>query len=364
MVDSTSRASGGAAPSASGGGCPADWQARRSSIKVPRLTGEGYRHEKGWIQAWTGGWSYFNGSTLGSESPSLDQLVAAQIARSDRLPSLELAINGVEDGRPICHARRNQPLPMESSPARAWERLFGPACTPDPLTDRQGSILDFAHREFAVLSPQLGRADRSKLELHFELVRSLEQRLSGMTDISCEGIPEPATSLESYDDTFDAFAELIGVAFSSDITRVVTLSLGDMPTEDFGWGQVGEYHKGLAHEGYHDTDSAESMNDYVAHHAAQISRLIEILESIPDIDGNSVMDNTLIIWGSEMADGWHGYQHYCPLLIGGDWHFNSGRYLHWPHQTPIQLIVPSGQTQYSGMPHQHLCNIIFTLSDI
>ena len=78
------------------------------------------------------------------------------------------------------------------------------------------------------------------------------------------------------------------------------------------------------------------------------------LESIPDSDGNSVMDNTLIVWGSEMANGWHGYLNYCPVLIGGSWHFNTGRYMYWPHETPVQLLAPQGYTQVSGKPHQHL----------
>ena len=33
--------------------------------------------------------------------------------------------------------------------------------------------------------------------------------------------------------------------------------------------------------------------------------------------------------------------------------------MHWPHQTPIQMLVPAevdpmGYSQFSGMPHQHL----------
>ena len=71
------------------------------------------------------------------------------------------------------------------------------------------------------------------------------------------------------------------------------------------------------------------------------------------------MDNTLIVWGSELADGWHGYRHYCPIIIGGSWHFKTGRYMYWPHETPIQVLVPAGVSPTglstaSGKPHQHL----------
>ncbi len=53
------------------------------------------------------------------------------------------------------------------------------------------------------------------------------------------------------------------------------------------------------------------------------------------------MDNTLIVWGSELGDGWHGYRNYCPVIIGGSWAFNTGRYMYWPHETPVEMRVPS-----------------------
>ena len=35
-------------------------------------------------------------------------------------------------------------------------------------------------------------------------------------------------------------------------------------------------------------------------------------------------------------------------------HFRTGRYLHWPHQTPIEVVTPTGTVGLSGKPHQHL----------
>jgi len=102
-----------------------------------------------------------------------------------------------------------------------------------------------------------------------------------------------------------------------------------------------------------------AMTDYVRHHARQVARLVETLEAVPDAGGGSVMDNTLIVWGSELGDGWHGYSHYNPVLIGGSWAFRTGRYLYWPHETPVQMRVPSlvapgGRTRFAGVPHQRL----------
>ncbi|MEE2757938.1 MAG: hypothetical protein VYA30_14875 [Myxococcota bacterium] len=60
------------------------------------------------------------------------------------------------------------------------------------------------------------------------------------------------------------------------------------------------------------------------------------------------------MWGSELADGWHGYQHYCPVLIGGSWHYNTGQYHYFPHETPIRILTRDGYTERSGLPHQKM----------
>ncbi len=332
------------------------------SLATAELDMDGYRHEKGWIHSWTGDWAYFDGSgDFGALGPSLDQVVAAQTARVDRLPSIEVAINYVgEDGREIVFSDTGQVLPLESSPAQLWDRLFGPSQAPDPLLSRQQQSLDFAYAEYKAISSSLGPVDRDKLETHFDLLSRLGQRLEGMAGLSCPDLPSVPDQLLSYDQTFDSMAELIAAAFACDITRVATLSLGDLPTEDFGYGDfTDDVHKGFAHNIYIDAYSHQAMTDYLAVHAQQVARLVSLLESIVDFDGRSVMDNTLIVWGSELADGWHGYRHYCPVIIGGDWHFATGRYIHWPHRTPIQVLVPAnvdpgGYTQVSGKPNQHL----------
>jgi hypothetical protein len=331
------------------------------SLGTAELDMDGNRHDTGWVHAWTGNWADFSGTDTRAWSPSLDQMVAAQIARPDRLPSLELSLDaGLESGRPISYALNGGRLPAENDPLRVWQRLFAPSVNGDPLALRQRSLLDFAHGEYAALAPRLGAVQRHKLDAHYALLSGLGERLEGMANLSCGSIPALGESLATYDARFDAFSELIGAAFSCDITRVVSLSMGEMPTADFGWDHLtDDVHKGLAHEIYNNADKHQAMTDYIARHAGQVARLVSLLSSLPDVDGQSVMDNTLIVWGSELADGWHGYWHYCPVIIGGGWHFRTGRYLYQPHETPIEVLVPAGVSAegyvpLSGKPHQHL----------
>ena len=326
------------------------------SLATAELDMDGNRHDTGWVHAWTGDNADFSGADTRSLSPSLDQRVAQALARPDRLPSLEFSLNASnESGRPISYGLSGARLPVANTPLMAWQRVFGLTSNADPLVLRQRAQLDFAHAEYQAVSPQLANLQRQRLDAHFARMNGLASRIEGLASLDCGTLPEPATGSMTYDQQFDAYAELIGAAFSCDITRVASLSLGEMPTSDFGWDHLtDDVHKGLAHGIYDDPDKHQAMTDYLSRHAAQVARLVSLLESLPDVDGRSVLDNTLIVWGSELGDGWHGYQHWCPVLIGGDWAFSVGRYLHMPHQTPIEVLTSTGYSAVSGRPHQHL----------
>ncbi|HJN43846.1 MAG TPA: DUF1552 domain-containing protein, partial [Vicinamibacterales bacterium] len=275
--------------------------------------------------------------------------------------SLELSVDAaLEAGRPIAYNPSGMRLPAENTPLNAWERVFGPASSGDAVGTRRRTTLDFAYDEYQRLAPSIDATDRARLESHFDLVERLGGRLEGLATLTCDAPPRPAAAFAQYDARFDAFTDIIGAAFSCDITRVVSLSLGEMPTAEFGADNISDkVHKGIAHYIYEDPAKYAAMTDYAEYHGRQVARLVSTLEAIPDAGGGSVMDNTLIVWGSELGDGWHGYSRYCPVLIGGSWAFTTGRYLHWPHETPAEMRVPSqvltgGTTRVSGIPHQKL----------
>ena len=331
------------------------------SLATAELDIGGNRHDRGWIHAWTGGNADFAARDTRSTSPSLDQLVAAHIARPDRLPSLELSVDAaLEAGRPIAYNHGGMRLPAENTPLAAWERVFGPASSGDAVGTRRRTTLDFAFGEFRALASRVHATDRARLESHYGLVERLGGRLEGLATLSCDAPARPAAAFALYDQRFDAFADIIAAAFSCDITRVVSLSLGEMPTAEFGAAAISDkVHKGIAHFIYDDAEKHAAMTDYVQYHASQVARLVSTPEAMPDAGDGSLMDNTLIAWGSELGDGWHGYRHYCPVLIGGAWAFKTGRYMYWPHETAAQMRVPSqilagGSTQLCGMPHQRV----------
>ena len=104
------------------------------SLATAELDMDGNRHDTGWVHSWTGNWADFSGTDTGAWSASIDQIVAAHIARADRLPSLEISVDDArESGRPISYGLNGSRLPVENVPDRVWQRLFGPSLSRDTL---------------------------------------------------------------------------------------------------------------------------------------------------------------------------------------------------------------------------------------
>src|SRR5204862_3948195 len=120
------------------------------------------------------------------------------------------------------------PLPMELDPQVVFERLFGSGATPEvrALRMRQSrSILDSLLGELQGLKKNLGAADQRTVNQYTDEVREIERRLQIAAKASTElpSITEPSGIPEIFDDHIKLHLDLVRLAFTADITRVVTL---------------------------------------------------------------------------------------------------------------------------------------------
>src|SRR5580692_10023358 len=125
---------------------------------------------------------------------SFDQIVANQVGKQTRFPSLEL---GMEDARQAgdcdsgysCAYTNNlawesetQPLPPVLDPRALFERLFG---TGQPMTPEERmrrdkyrrSILDFVTDDTHKLQANLGPTDRRKMDEYLSSIREVERQI-------------------------------------------------------------------------------------------------------------------------------------------------------------------------------------------
>jgi len=177
-------------------------------------------------------------------------------------------------------------------------------------------------------------------------VRDVERRLDILPPVTgCFAPQQPPELDQDSETTMQQIAalqtDLLSVAFGCDLVRVASLQFSDgINTIRFPWvGSMMEGHA-LSHSG--DGDPAARQQLILRHrwYVEQIARLLDRLAATPEGDG-SVLDNTLIVWGSEIGTGnSHSHENIPFLLAGGaGGAVKPGRYLDFGGRSHIDLLV-------------------------
>jgi hypothetical protein len=218
--------------------------------------------------------------------------------------------------------------------------------TGDPSAARRlalrKSVLDAVAGDLQDLSGQLGPDDRRKLDIHLSAVRDAENKLSALIadpggypyTVSAppdfKSIPPGGINneinIETYvPDMLDAMVTIIGAAIKCRLTRVASLQLGYGGGKwMFAWDGIGlNHHDDIAHHDVSDgpgsspaelatTGRVTSINQY---YASLVRKLALDLAGAQDGFG-TMLDNTLIVWASEMGRGDHQLTDIPAVLVG------------------------------------------------
>jgi hypothetical protein len=144
---------------------------------------------------------------------------------------------------------------------------------------------------------------------------------------ACEApVARDALGLATYDEQYGHLRDHGVAALACDLARVVTVQLGEMPNSNFG-APAGDVHADFAHNTRMSADAREIMTTYQEHHAqAHVRRVLDALAAIPESDGGSLLDHTLVVWVSELGTGTHD-AHEWPAVLAGGGAFRMGRYV-------------------------------------
>ena len=319
-------------------------------------------HEKGTRHALTGAPIIDDNGSVFAGGASIDQLVARQIAVQGRLDSLEFGVIGPENGGAIWRAA-GQPLPPDNDPRGAFARLFPPTAgsssgDADRVRAGQRSVLDLVAAQYDALLPRLSGQDRQKLELHRDLVRSAERRVLELDALTCARpneltINDNFNSVDHYESRFDAFVDITAAALACDLTRVVSIQLSQLRNDHLGIS--GDVHADYAHTSDSNPEAIEVMSRYGEVHAGHVQRLLTALDSVPEGNG-TLLDNTAVLWCSELATGTHRFNVWPAIVAGGaGGALKTGRYLRQVPRTKNPTPNPrfDGVEPIIGRPHNH-----------
>ena len=295
---------------------------------------------------------------------SVDQVAADKAGRQTKLPSIEL---GTEGGRNAgqcdsgysCAYSNNiswktatTPMAKEINPRLVFERLFGSTDDREAAKGRakrdeyRKSILDLVTDDANKLKQQLGQTDRRKVDEYFSSVREIEQRIErAKTDSSSQKIPDltlPRGVPKELDEHIGLMFELMALAFQTDTTRVATFMMANEGSNrSYPMVGVNDGHHHLSHHQNKQDwiDHLKKIDKYLIGHYA---KFLERLNGISEGNG-TLLDNSMIVYGSAIADGNRHSHHDLPILLAGKGGgtIASGRHLVYPKETPLNNLFLS-----------------------
>src|SRR5215510_1665785 len=267
---------------------------------------------------------------------SIDQIYAQHFGQDTPIPSMQLCIENVDQAGGCAYgyscvytdmiswASPTEPLPMIRDPRMAFDQLFGAGGSTAERASRRraaASVLDYVTGQVAELNRRLDTSDRRRMERYLDDVREIERRIQQVEARNRSGesreLPgAPAGVPDSFDEHVKLMFDLQALAFQADITRVFSFKMGrDASSRVYPESGVSKGFHPSSHHGNKPANILEfgQINRY---HVSLLPYFLQKLESIREGDA-SLLDKSLVIYGSPMGDGNIHNHKRCPLVVLG-----------------------------------------------
>lgn len=325
-----------------------------SGLDMKSSGGDKKGHNRGVGCLWTGRTTIDGneGDTSYASGISVDQYLVSKLEPDTALNSLELGVKvyfTIPRGRMI-YTGPNQPVPPEDNPFAAFNRLFGSfgedEAAIEKIRARRHTVIDAVKDDFSRLDKMVGKADRIKLDQHLTSIREIEQRLDNLG-----GIPEACSvpqmppyfnwkSNEKVPQIGDLQMELLVMALACDQTRFASIMWGGaLSNFVFSWLGHSAGHHELSHS-LSDPTSRDQIVEINTWYAERFADLLSRMKNIQEANG-TLLDNTVVVWGSELGKG---QPHYCldiPFVLAGSagGYFKTGQHVAYPGRSHNDLLI-------------------------
>lgn len=271
------------------------------------------------------------------KNDSIDIYAAKKIGSDTPYPSLHLS--ALEQGG-LSWINKNH-VPFETNPIKTYDRLFPTINTGEDGKDwdtiRAQGILGMNLEMIKDLQGKLNAVQKQRLELHMESVEALQknilQRAAGGSSAACTtpfwggsvidktNLNNNAIDVNTTEQRIDLYMEMIVLAMKCDLTRVATFSFGDSGATILipGLQHNADWH-GCQHGYRNEVDNPIAR----AWFSSKVVALMKALKAQPDVDGRTMLDNTLIYLTSDMGDGSPHINLRHPVVLAGGL-VNGGR---------------------------------------
>jgi hypothetical protein len=273
---------------------------------------------------------FLTGAKIGAahrNTISVDQQMAQVSGQHTRYSSMEIALTGgslawTPDGVQLPAMRRCKQIF-----ASLFEEPKGGIAAQRKALRRKASVLDDNLAEVRALSQKMGTADKGRLDQYLTSVREAEirtRRADAWLDTPLPKISAADRQRTNRDvaktqagDYFRTVYDLMVLAFQTDVTRVATFSLGG-EGDAFAIPEIGitESRHQLSHHGG-DEGYMEKLTNYDTFAIEQFGYFLTRLSETKDLNGKSLLDSTMSLFGSGMSYGHSHGNANLPLVLAG-----------------------------------------------
>ena len=218
------------------------------------------------------------------------------------------------------------PAPPEVNPRVIFERLFGSEdfhLDPATRARRAGyrkSILDMVSEDTRKLNNTLGQADRRKMDEYLTSVREIETRIQSAEKDNHPvnpGMEKPTGVPVTYGEYVTLMFDLQIAAFRADLTRVSTMMMGrEGSMRPYPEINVSDSHHPLTHH-RNNPEFIEKVTQINTFHTSLFAAYLGKMKAVQDGEGGSLLDNSLIVYGSGLGDGNRHTHENLPILVAG-----------------------------------------------
>ena len=279
---------------------------------------------------------------------SLDQEIANHLGAESRYRSLEFGLNAfIRQAIPsrLCWRAPFEPVPPMDDPAVAFDRIFGSGVT-DPmrlaeLKAQRETVLDAVMDDYHRLNSRLGADDRRRLDAHLTAIRDVETRIAAAdTMTACEIPGRPGDG--GYPEKGRAHLDLMVMSMACELTPVTSMqwSTAQGGTR-FSWLGIDRGHHDLSHDGDSNEDTKNAIAAINHWYAEQFAYLLEQMKAIPEADGGSLLDHSVVLWCNELGRGNSHTREDIPYVLAGraGGGMRTGRYLQYGNEPHGNLFV-------------------------
>ena len=267
---------------------------------------------------------------------SIDQRLveASAVLGSASIGSIQVGAHNRQTGgqevanRALSYAGPDDPMYPQIQPALVFQQLFGSnPMEPEEAESfraKQRSVLSYLGEDLDQLQPRVPSAQQELLDAHAAALADLEAALDGFTCDPGTDAPVDPPDTDYFADVGNVGEmqlELIRLAFACDRTRVATYmwsaGASRIQFEDLFPGMGSVVHHTISHYDLTDPSVSEPMAAIDRWFAQETAKFLRTLRDTTDFDGSSLLDNTLVLYISEVSAGSHTFDNMPILLFGG-----------------------------------------------